>query len=666
MSKNAKHFSEAKPKESIISEARDSEFLTQCIKGFILAAGFSKRLRPITEHIPKPLLPIAGEVLFDYVYNLLKSSGIEQIGINLHYKADEIEKYIKEREIPLYLFHEKEILNTGGAIYNAKDFLKDSTFIVHNSDIYWDGNIKEAINFHIASGNHITLLVHDYLPDNKLIIDKDDNFIGIYPSASLKSLAFTGVAIYNPDVLELLPKGSSSVIDLWLKTKAQGLKVKVFPVTYTFWYDIGTPKGYARAIFDKLKRSFASLYVHPTSTGCELIEPFGNIVIERDVSIKKKFTGKNIIILPETEFSPETPLISDYIVGKDFKLSIFEWQGEKEILTHGGSTRNYFRKDDKVFCLWDELNQEFDKTITIGKFLKLKGFPVADIIDVRKEQKLIIFEDLGDLTLYSWLQCKRNCKEILDLYKKIIEHVVHLHWKVSSEARELEGILLEFDYDYFRWESEYFLKECVEGVFGVNLTTLENSYMAQLQQELHLIADKLSNAKKVILHRDLQSQNIMLKPLNSCHSRTQSTRRYSLDYEIYFVDYQSARLGPAGYDIASLLWDPYVELNDEIRKKLLNYYIENSLRSFSLSHSAFIEELYLCRLQRHMQALGAYGFLSLKKGKKNFLKFIPPALKLLLKDIEENPLELPCLRKFVIREMKNRMKEINKKYNLLN
>ncbi len=638
-----------------ISGAKDSEFLTQCIKGFILAAGFSKRLRPITEHIPKPLLPIVGEVLLDYVYNLLKSSGIEHIGINLHYKAEEIEKYIKNRGFPLTFFHEKEILNTGGALYNARDFLKDSTFIVHNSDIYWDGNIKEAIKWHIDSENHITLLVHDYPPDNKLIVDEKDNLIGIYPStfslkpsSSIKSLAFTGVAIYNPDVLELLPEGHSSVIDLWLKTKAQGLKIKVFPIKYSFWYDSGTPKGYARAVFDKLKRNFTSLYVHPTSIGCELIEPLGNIVIERDVRIKKNFTGKNIIIMPETEFSSENPLISDCIVGKDFILSFAGWQGEKEILTHGGSTRNYFRKDNKVFCLWHDINQEFDKTVTLGKFLKQKGMPVADIIDARKEKKLIVLEDLGDLTLYSFLQCKRNSEEILNLYKKIIEYVATLHWKISSEAKELEGILPEFDYAYFRWESDYFLKECVEGFFKLNLSTVGDTFLPELQQELHIIAEKLTKSKKVILHRDLQSQNIMLKPLNSGHFETQNAEKSSFNYKVYFVDYQSARWGPAAYDLASLLWDPYVELNNYIRQKLVHYYIEKSLKFFSLNPSAFLEELSLCRIQRHMQALGAYGFLSLKRGKRNFLKFIPPALKLLVEDIQESPIALLRLKELTL------------------
>lgn len=597
------------------------------IKGFILAAGFSKRLRPITDHIPKPLLPIAGEVLLEYVYNLLKSSGIDQITINLHYKAEDIERYIKDKALPLKIFYEKEILDTGGALYNAKDFLKDSLFIVHNADIYWDGNIKEAINWHINSENDITLLVHDHKPDNKLIIDEEKNLININSAFTLKpsvSLAFTGVTIYSPHVLELLPTGPSSVIDLWFKAKAKGLKVKVFPAKYSFWYDIGTPISYARAVFDNLKRNFTSIYIHPTSSGCELIDIEGNIVIERNVKIKRAFKGKNLIILPETKLS-QPQQISDCIICKDFTVSISGWQGQEENLTYGGSARRYFRKQNKVFCEWDNAGEDFEKTVILGNFLKQKGFPIPEIIDVNKEKKLILFEDLGDLTLYSWLQCKRNNEEIINVYRKIIEHIANLHWKISSEVSELKILLSEFDYAYFRWESDYFLKECVKGVFKFDLSAIEN----KLREELHLLADKLSKSKKVILHRDLQSQNIMLKT-----------------GKVYFVDYQSARWGPAAYDIASLLWDPYVNLSDEIRQELVNFYIEKSL---SLQTKSFTEELLLCRVQRHMQALGAYGFLSLKKDKRNFLQFIPSALNLLYQDIEECPLELSNLRELVLK-----------------
>jgi len=120
------------------------------------------------------------------------------------------------------------------------------------------------------------------------------------------------------------------------------------------------------------------------------------------------------------------------------------------------------------------------------------------------------------------------------------------------------------------------------------------------------------------------------------------------DDEIYFVDYQGARWGPPGYDIASLMWDPYVELNNEIRHEVINSYIEKN----EIEPYGFIKELSLCRIQRHMQALGAYGFLSLKKGKRNFLKFIPTAMDLLVQDIEECYIELNELKKLVL-ELKN-------------
>ncbi len=593
------------------------------IKGFILAAGYSKRLRPITEHIPKPLLPIAGQPVLEHVIELLKNAGISEIGINLHYKANEIEQYIREKNLPFSIFYECEILDTAGALYNAKNFLKDSIFIVHNSDIFWNGNIKEALNWHIKEKNDITLLVHDYSPDNKLLIDDELNFLEIKSRTTLDknkpvAVAYTGVSIYNPDVLELLSSGPSSLIQLWLKTKELGGKVKVFYSKYIFWHDIGTPIGYARAVFDKLKRDFTSIFIHPSSSGCELIKPKGFVVIEKNVKIEKPFQAENVIILPNTSFSPEYEHISDSIICQDLIISISKWQREKESLIGGGSTRRYFREKNKIICVYEEINQEFEQTIKIGEFIRQNGFPVPEIIKVDRSQKIIFFEDLGNFTLYSWFQCRRDEKQIIEVYKKIIDKIVLLHIEISKKAFSID--LPKFDYEYFRWESDYFLKECVESVFKIK--------PKEIEQELHLIAETLSKAEQVILHRDLQSQNIILK-----------------DGEVYFVDYQSARWGPGGYDLASLLWDPYVYvfLNDDIRDEILKFYLNKT----NLNADKFYEELSLCRIQRHMQALGAYGFLSLKKGKKSFSKFIPNAITLLLQDIEQCKIELPQLKNLV-------------------
>jgi aminoglycoside/choline kinase family phosphotransferase len=122
---------------------------------------------------------------------------------------------------------------------------------------------------------------------------------------------------------------------------------------------------------------------------------------------------------------------------------------------------------------------------------------------------------------------------------------------------------------------------------------------------LHELAEKADAFPKTIVHRDFQSQNIMIT-----------------DGDIpRLIDFQGARIGPPGYDVVSMLWDPYYRLDEDLRERLLDYYIQGMIEK---SGGKFIEEdfrktLLTCRLQRHMQALGAYGFLSSVKGKKYFI-----------------------------------------------
>jgi aminoglycoside/choline kinase family phosphotransferase len=115
------------------------------------------------------------------------------------------------------------------------------------------------------------------------------------------------------------------------------------------------------------------------------------------------------------------------------------------------------------------------------------------------------------------------------------------------------------------------------------------------------------------------------------------------------IDYQGARMAPPAYDIASVLWDPYYRLDDGMRERLLAYYLEEMKadRARAFDDKAFLGSLVACRLQRHMQALGAYGFLSEVKGKKYFLKHVPEALRLLKADVAEARREQPELARLV-------------------
>ena len=190
-----------------------------------------------------------------------------------------------------------------------------------------------------------------------------------------------------------------------------------------------------------------------------------------------------------------------------------------------------------------------------------------------------------------------------------------------------------FDYEYLRWETDYFIERFVHGIGNIGIRNL-----AALKDEFHRLAVRVDSFRKTIIHRDFQSQNIMITK-----------------GEIPgILDYQGARIGPPAYDLASILWDPYYRLGDHLRERLLDYYIHRittppqspfgppQAEGFrgsigkggqgGISEKQFRDTLLPCRLQRHMQALGAYGFLSSVKGKKYFLKYVPEALRLLKED----------------------------------
>ena len=153
-----------------------------------------------------------------------------------------------------------------------------------------------------------------------------------------------------------------------------------------------------------------------------------------------------------------------------------------------------------------------------------------------------------------------------------------------------------------------------------------------LDREFDRLAKTVASFEAVVLHRDFQSQNIMV------HAGGPR-----------IIDYQGARMAPPAYDIASVLWDPYHRLDDGVRERLLAYYVDEMKadRAGAFDERAFGESLVACRLQRHMQALGAYGFLSEVKGKQYFLKHVPEALRLLREDIAGAGQEYPALARLI-------------------
>jgi aminoglycoside/choline kinase family phosphotransferase len=114
------------------------------------------------------------------------------------------------------------------------------------------------------------------------------------------------------------------------------------------------------------------------------------------------------------------------------------------------------------------------------------------------------------------------------------------------------------------------------------------------------------------------------------------------------IDYQGARMAPPAYDVASFIWDPYARIDDGMRERLLGYYLQAiKTASKDFEERTFLETLIPCRLQRHMQALGAYAFLSQVKGKRYFLRHVPAALRLLSEEAELVRADYPALHDLV-------------------
>lgn len=592
------------------------------IRGFILSAGFGERLKPITDYIPKPLLPILGKPIVDYIVEKFVSSGIKEIGLNIHYKQESFFDWVENNRYrdSLKIFVEDAILGTGGAFKNANSFLQSTPlFITHNADIFSDFDISEIVNAHNAGRYLATLAVVDYPPINSLCID-DKGLLSESSSGLIhKRRTFTGIAVYSSDIINLIPSGYSSIVDTWTKALRSGALINTFDISGYYWSDIGSPDSYAKTIFDLLQNSGKKIYISNDFKDCELIDYEGYLVIEKGCKINKPSVFNNAIIMPHTEII-NSITTSCNIVGNNFLIKLND-DILKRPLGTGGSNRIFVRdmseKVVRMYC--PKGDTDFHWHINLTQYLQTRNIPVPRLINYSKEDYFAVFEDLGDLSLYDWLTCERTDDEILDVYGKVVDEVIKLHVLSEDDVFKALG-LREFDYEYFCWETNYFIENFVKILCKIDVD--ESVY-----SDLNNLAKRASSFKKTIVHRDLQSQNIMIKP----------------DKSIAFIDYQSARLGPSAYDIASLCFDPYVRLSDELRDKICNLYITKRLALNGFDEMDFKDSLSVCRLQRLMQALGAYSFLSVNKGKLHFQQHIPEGLILLKKSLSDERQSYPSL-----------------------
>jgi len=202
----------------------------------IFAAGLGTRLKPLTDNLPKALVPIAGKPLLEHVILKLKAAGFNEIIVNVHHFPELIIQFLKQNNnfgMRIEVSDERdELLDTGGGIRNAAWFFDDGKpFLVHNVDILSDVNLTELYNQHIVAEALVTLVVSKRDTYRYLLFDDSKSLCGwinektgetkprgITDISSFNKLAFAGIQILSPKVFELMQdlKPKFPIMDFYL------------------------------------------------------------------------------------------------------------------------------------------------------------------------------------------------------------------------------------------------------------------------------------------------------------------------------------------------------------------------------------------------------------------------------------------------------------------
>ncbi len=282
------------------------------------------------------------------------------------------------------------------------------------------------------------------------------------------------------------------------------------------------------------------------------------------------------------------------------ELSPFSWRG---------SDRTYFRmrwdtKNSAILAHYQPGRIENRYFADIAGFLLNNEIPVPQIIRHDADNCLIIMQDLGDMDLSSLQNASWDIRK--SLYQKTLAIALKLHSfdeKLFPSARI--RLMEAFGPDLYRWERNYFRDNFVQNLCRIKL---KPDLEQQLETELAGLARRLMSSGHSLVHRDLQSPNVMI------YRETP-----------YLIDFQGMRFGTPFYDIGSLLCDPYAAFSQSERDELLSFYYERSTPDSDWD--GFQKTFWEASAQRLMQALGAYGFLSLRRGLRNYLAPVPAGLR---------------------------------------
>ncbi len=418
------------------------------MKAMILAAGLGTRLKKITEKTPKPLIKIGkGKRIIDPVVDNLLKAGIKEIAVNLHYKGELIEDYLRKKyeSIEWKFFYEKKILGTGGGVLNARSFLeREDDFVLTNSDILTFVNLNELIGIHKESDALASLVVFENPEDPRPVFydRKKGKVISFRKDKKLENFlrgTFTGIHIISGKIFKFMENLSNffSIITIYEKIIKAGEKVGAIEID-DYWKDVGTINSLREGREDFRVFSFVE-----------------NELGEKILKVKRTFKG-----------------------GSGKKIFRIETNGVSRIAIISSK-------------------EEIKSLNSLSRFFYDKKFPIPYII--KSDKKWLLMEDGGKKSLLDIVKEEEIFP--LEFYKKAIDYLEELaHVDINSFPKNALFQRAYFDLGNIIFDLKYFNRYYYKN-------RLNDSEIEKIAKDIysHLKKHPLS-----IMHRDYQSTNILI------------------------------------------------------------------------------------------------------------------------------------------------------------
>jgi len=629
-------------------------------KALVLAAGLGMRLRPLTNVYPKPLMPLWNLPLLEHVVRLLESWGVREIVVNAHWLPEALAAWMESwrGKASLTLSVEPEILGTGGALRPLRSFFGDEPFWMMNADIVASLQPEKMYKAFESSGSFAAAWLEPKKGPRTVEMDYS-NRITCWKSPTPgveHTYTFCGLQLLSPKIFDFLPEAPfSSIVEAYQRAMEANLFVHGVTVPGSYWDDAGTVEAYRR-IHGEVKK-----LARAKKAGEELYDAKGDrlaltsksfFAVSPKAKVPASVKGVDSIVLENTTLQEKTALKDCVLAGGVLggshvncvgvratcvcdaplleALKRMGWAPEK-VMAHflgaRGSDRSFWRLwqgDESVIAIQYALTRaENGRYSGHAALLAEAGVPVPAIKVDLPETRILILEDCGDDSLQQRMSQKRTTQDEA-WYQATVEALVRFHRDGTRLALERQiGLEPAFDETLYAWEHRLFDEHLLRNRYGYE------ALPEDVARELKSVSERLVKAKQVLLHRDFQSSNVIFKKGKPI-----------------FIDFQGMRLGAGAYDLASLLYDPYLKLSQEFRKKMAAYY----LKTFPENRDA-VALLREGAVQRLVQALGAYGRLT-HVGQSQFAQYILPALENLLEVADAAGLDAlgGCVEECIARE----------------